>query len=106
MTRRSRMTRRHWLQATGTGLVGAALGPGAAVAQAEWTPLFDGSQLGKWEQTSFGGEGPVSVVDGAIVLGMGDPLTGITWTGAPRATGVSRSRSRPRGWPAATFSAR
>jgi hypothetical protein len=77
------MTRRHWLQATGTGLVGAALGSGAAVAQAEWTPLFDGSQLGKWEQTSFGGEGPVSVVDGAIVLGMGDPLTGITWTGAP-----------------------
>ena len=52
-------------------------------ARADWAPLFDGATLGQWEQTSFGGEGPVSVRDGAIVLGMGDPLTGITWTGAP-----------------------
>jgi Domain of Unknown Function (DUF1080) len=45
-----------------------------------WTPIFDGETLGGWEQTSFGGEGPVRIEDGAIVLGMGDPLTGITWT--------------------------
>ncbi len=46
----------------------------------EWTSLFDGKTLSGWEQTSFGGEGPVRVKDGAIVLEMGDPLTGITWT--------------------------
>lgn len=77
------MTRREWLRSAG-----AVLGAGVDVwrevrAQGAWTPLFDGTALGQWEQTSFGGEGPVSVIDGAIVLGMGDPLTGITWTGAP-----------------------
>jgi hypothetical protein len=51
--------------------------------QDEWVSLFDGATLGHWEQTSFGGEGPVRVRDGAIVLEMGDPLTGVTWTGAP-----------------------
>jgi hypothetical protein len=61
--------------------------PMKAGAQPEWTPLFDGTALGQWEQTSFGGEGPVSVRDGAIVLGMGDPLTGVTWTGAPLPAG-------------------
>lgn len=75
------MTRRRWLQEAGAGLAGAVLAPRRAVAQAGWTPLFDGSTLGDWEQTSFGGEGPVSVIDSAIVLGMGDPLTGVTWTG-------------------------
>lgn len=48
-----------------------------------WTSLFDGTSLGQWEQTSFGGEGPVRVRDGMIVLEQGDPLTGVTWTGAP-----------------------
>ena len=74
------MTRRQWLQTTGAVLLGAAA-PRAVRAQADWTPLFDGATLGRWEQTSFGGEGPVGVRDGAIVLEMGDPLTGITWTG-------------------------
>ena len=55
-----------------------------AMAQAgrDWTTLFDGTSLGQWEQTSFGGEGPVRVRDGAIMLEQGDPLTGVTWTGA------------------------
>ena len=70
------VTRRHCLQAA------LALAAPAAGLQARWTPLFDGTSLGSWEQTSFGGEGPVTVRDGAIVLGTGDPLTGITWTGA------------------------
>ena len=61
-------------------LAGTAL-PDVVSGQAKWTPLFDGATLGRWEQTSFGGEGPVRVGDGAIVLEMGDPLTGITWTG-------------------------
>lgn len=72
------MTRREWLLAA-SGLVAA----GGALARAgdEWTSLFDGLTLGAWEQTSFGGEGAVGVRDGAIVLEMGDPLTGVTWTG-------------------------
>jgi len=69
------VTRRECLQA----LAVVALGQPTA----EWRPLFDGVSLGRWEQTSFGGEGPVRVRDGMIVLEQGDPLTGITWTGAP-----------------------
>jgi hypothetical protein len=68
------MTRREWLQVVVAGMVSAG-------RQAEWASLFDGTTLGQWEQTSFGGEGPVRVRDGAIVLEMGDPMTGITWTG-------------------------
>lgn len=72
------MTRRELLAAAaGVALVPLELRPAAA----GWTPLFDGESLGRWEQTSFGGEGPVRVRDGAIVLEMGDPLTGVTWTG-------------------------
>ena len=83
MTPGAPTSRRRWLLEAGAGLAGAVLAPRRAAAQAGWTPLLDGSTLGGWEQTSFGGEGPVSVIDGAIVLGMGDPLTGITWTGPP-----------------------
>ena len=46
-----------------------------------WQSLFDGKELGKWAITRFGGEGEVTIKDGAIVLGMGNPMTGITWTG-------------------------
>jgi hypothetical protein len=69
------MTRREWLEAMAV----------LAFAQPvpDWTPLFDGVSLGQWEQTSFGGEGPVRVRDGMLVLEQGDPLTGVTWTGAP-----------------------
>jgi hypothetical protein len=34
-----------------------------------------------WKPANFGGEGAVTVRDGQILLEMGDPLTGITWTG-------------------------
>lgn len=47
----------------------------------QWRSLFDGKELGKWTITRFGGEGEVTVKDGCIVLGMGNPMTGITWTG-------------------------
>ncbi len=50
--------------------------------QSGWQPLFDGKTLDNWQRTKFGGEGPVTVEDGQIVLGMGGAdLTGITWTG-------------------------
>ncbi len=76
------MTRRQWLRHAGAALL-AARPARPATAQQGWRPLFDGAGLGAWEQTAFGGEGPVRVADGAIVLEMGDPLTGITWTGEP-----------------------
>ncbi len=44
-------------------------------------PLFDGRTLGKWKPVNFGGEGEVSVVDGAIRLERGNDLTGVVWTG-------------------------
>jgi len=68
------MTRREWVSAVAGWVLSAAW-------QDEWVSLFDGISLGQWEQTSFGGEGPVRVTDGAIVLDMGDPLTGVTWAG-------------------------
>jgi Domain of Unknown Function (DUF1080) len=43
----------------------------------KWTPLFDGKTLKGWKISKFGGEGPVTVEDGRIVLGFGSDLTGI-----------------------------
>jgi hypothetical protein len=43
------------------------------------TSLFDGKSLDGWKSTNFGGEAEVKVQDGQILLGMGDPLTGITY---------------------------
>lgn len=57
-----------------------------APAEAAWTPLFDGKTLGRWKSTQFGGEGAVAVEDGGIVLPMGSPMTGVTWTGKPPVT--------------------
>ncbi len=45
------------------------------------TRLFDGRSLGRWEVTRFGGEGPVEVRDGSIVLHRGETLSGINWGG-------------------------
>lgn len=41
--------------------------------------LFDGKTFDGWEITNFGPQGPVSISGGAIILGMGDGCTGITW---------------------------
>ncbi len=35
----------------------------------------------KWTACQFGGDGPMEVSDGVIKLGVGDPLSGIRWTG-------------------------
>jgi len=43
--------------------------------------LFDGESLEGWEIADFGGQGRVSIRDGAIFLEYGDTLTGITWKG-------------------------
>jgi hypothetical protein len=47
---------------------------------ADWQPLFDGKSLGKWRETPFTDRGTVRVDKGTIVLGAGNPMTGITWT--------------------------
>jgi len=46
-----------------------------------WRSLFDGTTLGTWRPTRFGGDGDIVVEDGAIRIGMGADLSGITWTG-------------------------
>lgn len=43
-----------------------------------WMNLFDGNTLEGWEKTNFGGQGTISVSDGAIILNFGAVLTGIT----------------------------
>jgi hypothetical protein len=43
--------------------------------------LFDGKTLGQWKVTDFGGQGAVSVKDGAIQMAKGSYMTGITWSG-------------------------
>lgn len=46
-----------------------------------WRTLFDGKTLGPWKSAKFGGEGEVVVKDGAISLGMGNSMTGVTYSG-------------------------
>jgi 3-keto-disaccharide hydrolase len=62
----------------------AALLCPAAFAQAspEWTSLFDGKTIQGWRESKFRDGGRVTVENGAIVLGAGSPLTGITYSGA------------------------
>jgi hypothetical protein len=68
-------------------LTAGCASPGAQtpIAEPVWISLFDGQTLGRWASTSFGGEGRVEVEEGAIVLPMGSPMTGITWQGEPPA---------------------
>jgi hypothetical protein len=44
--------------------------------------LFDGKSLAGWKTSDYGGHGEIYVEDGAIVLEMGEPFTGITCTRA------------------------
>lgn len=46
-----------------------------------WKSLFDGKTLKGWKSTNFGGEGDVSVEDGAIVMEQGSNMTGVTYAG-------------------------
>jgi hypothetical protein len=45
-----------------------------------WQAMFDGQTLAGWHEIPFAGHGEVHCQAGAVVLGMGDPFTGITWT--------------------------
>ena len=61
----------------------AAGGPLRAQPKPEqWQPLFDGKSLQGWHETAYTDRGAVHVEDGAIMLGTGKPMTGVTWAGA------------------------
>ena len=45
-----------------------------------WQNLFDGHSLAGWGVVNFAGHGEVEVESGAVVLPMGDPFTGVTYT--------------------------
>lgn len=65
----------------------AGIQPAAAASQppptdaSGWEVLFDGTQLGHWQPSTFFRAGPVTVERGQIVLGKGQDLSGITWAG-------------------------
>jgi hypothetical protein len=58
---------------------GAGGGKGVEKGKPQGKSLFDGKSLAGWKETNFGGEGEVSVKDGAVVLGQGNDMTGITY---------------------------
>lgn len=45
-----------------------------------WESLFDGKTLKGWKETDFAGKGDVTVEKDRIQLGLGNNMTGITWT--------------------------
>ncbi|MFO1005797.1 MAG: DUF1080 domain-containing protein [Planctomycetaceae bacterium] len=53
----------------------------ASSAEAKATELFDGKSLKNWKVPEFGADGKVTVKDGELVMGQGDPMTGVTWAG-------------------------
>ena len=53
----------------------------AAAAAGEWQPLFDGKSLEGWKEAAFPRHGSVRVEKEAIVLGAGEPMTGVNFTG-------------------------
>lgn len=55
--------------------------PPPAASEVKWRPLFDGKTLKNWKESEFGGAGSVKVEGGQILIGQGEPLTGITWDG-------------------------
>ncbi len=73
-----------------TVILAAVLCLGSAASRAQndavkptgWQPLFDGASLKGWRETPFTGHGEVRLENGALILGYGMPMTGVTWTGS------------------------
>ncbi|RLS56621.1 MAG: DUF1080 domain-containing protein [Planctomycetota bacterium] len=55
--------------------------PAAKPVPGQVVELFDGKTLTNWKAAEFGGEGKVTVEDGCLVIGAGEPITGATWSG-------------------------
>jgi hypothetical protein len=64
-------------------LAKAAAAPVPPFEGDDWKPLFDGHSLAGWKATEFAGRGEVQCINGLLVLNMGDPFTGVTWTNPP-----------------------
>lgn len=62
-------------------IAGAAVQAGEPGSKDKGRRLFDGKSLAGWKSTNFGGEGEVEIEKGAIRLGMGTNMTGITYAG-------------------------
>lgn len=54
--------------------------PLSAQTQGEWKTLFDGKSLEGWKETQFARHGEVKLENGTMVLGLGQPLTGVNLT--------------------------
>ncbi len=54
----------------------------AAAAAGDWQPMFDGKSLAGWKDAPFARHGPVRVEKEAIILGAGEPMTGVNFTGS------------------------
>ena len=55
--------------------------PTTGPAAGEWQSLFDGKTLKGWKSSDFAAQGEPEVEDGAILLPLGESLTGVTYTG-------------------------
>jgi len=57
-----------------------AAAAGAQFQSGGWKPIFDGKSLQGWRETPFAGKGQVTVENGVLLLGAGNPMTGVTLT--------------------------
>jgi hypothetical protein len=79
-----RPCRQRWVRNGSLSILLLLLAAGAGfgkepAAEPAWKPLFDGKSLEGWKSTDFGGQGDVTVEEGAIRLEFGSSMTGITW---------------------------
>ncbi len=63
----------------------AKMKPLLAGAAVQGESLFDGKTLKGWKATDFGSGGEIKVEDGKLIIGMGEPLSGINLAGEPPA---------------------
>jgi hypothetical protein len=54
-------------------------------AKPEWQALFDGKTLDGWKEADFGAKGSVTVTNGELRIGPGEPAAGIVRDGEPPA---------------------
>lgn len=56
--------------------------PALEFPEGKFVSIFDGKSLTGWKVPKFGGDGKVWVQDGLLHVGIGDGITGATWTGS------------------------
>jgi hypothetical protein len=65
------------------GAAAAALAFAAACSgPGDWRALHCGDPAAGWRSSEFGGDGSIEPTADGVVLGMGNPLTGVTFAGA------------------------